>query len=168
MAEKIYQTFNGASPTTAAQVAVTTGTAIKTLLQIAPPSTASLTIIEWGISFDAAALATPVKCELIETDVAATSLTAHVAAGIVKMNEAALAVASVVTLGTSATGYTAGAEGTTTASRVLDAQWVAPTNQYIKQFPLGREPTVQASKFLRVRTTVGVAVNALCYVVWSE
>lgn len=166
MAEKVYQAFNGPSPTTAGQVKVTTGTAIKTLLQIAPPSTESLTIIEWGISFDGTAAATPILCELVETDVAAT-VTAHVAAGIVKMS-APSDVASLVTLSTTATGYTASAEGTITATRMLDAQLIAPTNQYIKQFPLGREPMVAASKFLRVRVTAGAAVNALCYVVWSE
>ncbi len=164
--ERIYQAYNGPSPTTAGQVKVTTGTSIKTLLQIAPPSTIALTVIEWGISFDGAAAATPILCELIETDVAAT-VTAHAAAGIVKVN-GHLDVPSLVTLGTAATGYTASAEGTTAASRVLDAQLIAPTNQYIKQFPLAREPHIGAVKFLRVRVTAAAAVNAIAYVAWSE
>jgi hypothetical protein len=163
---KTYVAYNAAMPTTAAIVPVTTGTAIKTLLQIATPSTEQLRVVEWGISFDGSAAATPGKVELIETDVAAT-VTAHVASGIMKYN-APNDVASLVTLGTSATGYTATAEGAPTASRVLDYQLIAPTNQYVKQFPLGREPEVAASKFLRVRVTFGTAVNAVCYVVWEE
>jgi len=166
MGAKTYVAYNGAMPTTAALAPVTTGTAIKTLLQIATPSTEQLRVVEWGISFDGSAAATPGKVELVETDVAAT-VTAHVAAGVMKYN-APNDVASLVTLGTSATGYTATAEGTTTATRVLDYQLIAPTNQYVKQFPLGREPEVAASKFLRVRVTFGTAVNAVCYIVWEE
>lgn len=166
MAAKLYKAFNGPSPTTAAQVAVTTGTAIKTLLQIATPSTEMLRVVEWGISFDGSAAATPIKVELIDTDVAAT-VTAHVAAGLVKVN-APNDVASLMTLGTAATGYTASAEGSITASRVLDAQLIAPTAQYVIQYPLGREPEVAVSRFLRVRVTAGAAVNALCFVTWEE
>lgn len=163
----LYQIFNGPSPTTAAQVPVTTGTAIKTLLQVQPSATKSLQIVEWGISFDGSAAATPIKVELLETDVAAT-VVAHVTAGIVKFDGEALnggdPVTNLIQVGTANTGYTASAEGTITTSRMFDAQLVAPTNQYIKQFPLGLEPIVQISKFLRIRVTAGTAVNAYCYV----
>lgn len=164
----LYTIFNGPSPTTAAQVPVTTGTVIKTLLQVKPSATIVAKVVEWGISFDGSAAATPIKVELIETDVAAT-VTAHVAAGIVKTDSAALAggdpTTNLVQVGVAATGYTASAEGTITTSRVLDAQLVAPTAQYVKQFPLGREPVVQVDKFLRARVTAGAAVNAYTYVV---
>jgi hypothetical protein len=164
----LYTIWNGPSPTTAAQVPVTTGTAIKSLLQISTSATKPAKVVEWGISFDGSAAATPIKCELIETDVAAT-VTAHVTAGIVKTDGEALAGGDAVTnllpVGTAATGYTATAEGTITASRTLDAQLVAPTGQYIKQFPLGREPILQISKFGRIRVTAGAAVNAYCYMV---
>lgn len=161
-----YIAHNGASPTTAALVKVTTGTAIKTLLQIATPSTCELRVSEWGISFDGSAAATPIQVELIETDVAAT-VTAHVAAGVRPLNDTGT-VASKMTLGTSATGYTATVEGTTTVSRLLDYQQVAPSGLFVKQWPLGLEPEVAVSKFLRVRVTAAAAVNAVCYVVWTE
>lgn len=161
-----YVAYNNAMVTTAAQTGVTTGTAIKTMLQISTPSTRPIRIIEWGVSFDGSSSATPIKCELIETDVAAT-VTAHVAAGVQKYSDPN-APASLVTLGTANTGFTASAEGTTTASRTLDFQYVAPTNQYLKQFPLGREPEVAVSKFVRIRVTAGAAVNAVCYIVWEE
>ncbi len=162
----LLQIFNGPSPTTAAQVPVTTGTAIKTLLQVQASATKPFQIIEWGISFDGSAAATPIKCELLETDVAAT-VTAHVAAGLVKLDAEALAAGdqttNLIQVGVSATGYTASAEGTITATRVFDAQLVAPTNQYVKQFPLGNEPVIQISKFARIRVTAAAAVNAYCY-----
>lgn len=162
----LYWSGNGAAPTTAALVAVTTGTAIKTLLQIAPSATRPLKVVEWGISFDGSAAATPIKCELIQTDVAAT-VTAHVAAGVQPYDDPN-APASTVTLGTAATGYTASAEGTITATRYGDLQLIAPTGQYVKQWPLGREWQVPVSKFLRVRVTAGAAVNAYCYVIFEE
>jgi hypothetical protein len=59
-------------------------------------------------------------------------------------------------------------EGTTTAARVFDAQLLPPTAPYVKQFPLGREPEVPISKFLRIRTTAPAAVNAVCYLIWEE
>lgn len=164
----LYAIYNGPSPTTAAQVPVTTGTAIKTLLQVKPGATTHIKIVEWGISFDGSAAATPIKCELLETDVAAT-VTAHVASGIVKLDGLALLAGDPTTdffeVGTAATGYTASAEGSITASRMFDPQLVAPTNQYLKQFPLGREPVIEKAKFARIRVTAGAAVNAYCYMV---
>jgi hypothetical protein len=164
----LYLIANGPSPTTAAQVPVTTGTAIKTMLQVAAGSTKPLQIVEWGISFDGSAAATPIKVELLETDVAAT-VTAHVTAGIVKLDGEALSggdpVTNLIPVGTSSTGYTASAEGTITATRVFDPQLVAPTNQYVKQFPLGLEPIIQISKFGRIRVTAGAAVNAYAYMI---
>jgi hypothetical protein len=161
-----YIAYNGAMPTTAALVPVTTGTAIKTLLQIATPTDEELRVVEWGISFDGSAAATPIKCELIDTNVAAT-VTAHVAAGVMPHNDTGTR-ASRMTLGTSATGYTATVEGTITATRLLDYQQVAPTGQYVKPYPLGREPELAVSRFLRVRVTATAAVNAVCYVIWEE
>lgn len=160
---------NGAMQTTAAFAVVTTGATIKTMLQVKPSATLPARIIEWGCSFDGSAAATPGKVELIETDVAAT-VTAHVAADITKLDGEALACGDVTTnliaVGTAATGFTASAEGTITAVRNLDApQLIAPTTQFVKQFPLGREPIIQVSKFARIRVTFPVAINAYCYMI---
>jgi hypothetical protein len=158
-------------PTTAAFAAVTTGTAIKTLLQFKPSATVVAKIVEWGISFDGSAAATPGKVELIETDVAAT-VTASATADITKFDADAIAggdpVTNLIQVGTTSTGYTSTAEGTITAVRNLDApQFIAPTTQYQKQFPLGREPVIQVNKFGRIRVTFGTAVNAYCYMIVS-
>ena len=159
-----YIVFNGAAPTTAAQVPVATGTAIKTLVQVATPSTTGLHIIEWGISFDGTSSANaPGKCELLQTDVAATSGTSLTPSIYGVDTTASLCVG-----GTGATNFSPTVEGTITSTRVFDAQLVSPTSGYSKQFPLGREPFVPASKFLRVRVTFAVTVNAYAYIIWEE
>lgn len=160
-----YQILNGPMPTTAAQVPVTTGTAIKTMLQLKPFNQCK--IVEWGISFDGSSADTPIKCELLETGTVFATVTAHADSGCVKMDGTDQAVASVagLTMGTSATGYTSTAEGSITTTRVFDAQLVAPTNQYVKQYPLGQEPVLVIGNAARIRVTAATAVNAYCYVV---
>jgi hypothetical protein len=163
-----YLIANGPMPTTASQATVTTGTAIKTMLQVKASATAMFKIIEWGISFDGSAAATPIKCELLETDVAAT-VTASAAADLTKLDAAALSggdpTTNLLPVGTTSTGYTSTSEGTITAVRMFDVQLVSPTGGYLKQFPLGSEPVVQVSKFARIRVLAGAAVNAYCYMV---
>lgn len=166
----LYLIGNGPMQTTAAFAAVTTGTVIKTMLQLKPAAGVDLVIAEWGISFDGFAAAAPGKIELIETDVAAT-VTASAAADITKYNnpDGAAANTAFVSLGTSATGYTATAEGSITSVRNLDGpQFLAPSTQsYFKQFPLGAGPVISAAKFARVRVTFAAAVNAYCYIVFG-
>lgn len=167
MARKLYIVYNGASPTTAGQVKMAVTTSINTLVQVATPSTTGITIIEWGISFDGApGTAVPVLVELLQTDVAATAGTSLTPTLYGDPN----APPSLCVGGTGATMFNDGAitEGTITAVRMFDAQLLPPTAPYVKQFPLGREPEVPVSKFLRIRTTAPAAVNALCYVIWEE
>lgn len=166
-----FKTYNAAMPTTAAMSAVATGTTIKTMLQLAAPSSRQLQIISWGYTLSATPAGGDAVVELLQTDVAAT-VTAHVAAGI--YNSDPNGSASLLTLGTAATGYSASAEGTTTAARVFDTDQVpttageAPVN-FDYQFMPDERPVVAASKFLRVRmTTAGGSVNALTWVCWNE
>jgi hypothetical protein len=161
-----YIVYNGVAPATAALAKVTTGTAIKTLLQLAPPSTRAITVVEWGISFDGSAAATPIVCELVTTTTAAT-VTAHIAAGVMPFDTNDTVV-SQLTLSTTATGYTSTSENTPGVSRLFDCQLVAPSSGYVKQFPLGERPRALAGAFLRVRVTAAAAVNAICYVVFDE
>ncbi len=166
----LYKIMNGASPTTVKFVAVTTGTAIKTLLQVKSSDTKPMRIVEWGISFDGSAAATPIPTELLETGTIFGTVTAHVTAGIIPFDAEAKAaggdvVTNLIPVGTAATGYTATVEGAIVASRMFDNQLIAPTNQYVKQFPLGREPYVHTGSCLRIRTHAAAAVNAVCYVI---
>lgn len=160
-----YTIFNGAMPTTSPFVAVATGTVLKTLLQIKPFNVA--TIIEWGISFDGSAAATPIEVELLDTGTVFGTVTASADADVMKLDGAEGAVASVagLTLGTSATGYTCTSEGSITAVKLFDTQFIAPTNQYVKQFPLGREPKCIIGNAVRIRVKAGTGVNAICYMV---
>lgn len=164
----LYFIANGPMPTVASQAAVTTGTAIKTLLQVKASATNVIKIKEWGISFDGSAAATPGIVELLETDVAAT-VTASVAADITKLDGLALSngdqTTNLIPVGTTSTGYTSTGEGTIAAVRMFDVQHIAPTNQYVKQFPLGLEPVIQVSKFGRIRVKFATAINALCYLI---
>lgn len=164
-----YITFNGPSPTTAAQQKVTTGTVIKTMLQLATPSTRQIQVLEWGYSLDAASAAVG-QIELLQTDVAAT-VTAHVAAGVPNLDPNG--AASLLTLGVSATGYTASAEGSTTVARVFDARQISVAAgttdlQYTRVFMPDARPIVAVSKFLRVRCTFTSATNMTCWVLFSE
>jgi len=167
MAE-LYLITNGPTPTTASQVAVTTGTAIKTMLQVKLGLTANRgKVIEWGISFDGSAAAQPIICELLTTGTVAATVTAHVAAGIQNLDPFGTTptTGNPFTFTTTTTGYTSSSEGTITESRTLDVQHIAPTNQYIKQWPLGREPFFNQAHYLRIRVKAAAAVNAICYVV---
>lgn len=167
-----YKTWNGPMPTTAAQAAVTTGTAIKTMLQVATPATRKITLIAWGFTVDDPPGADSVV-ELLQTDVAAT-VTAHVASGVQPVDNGL--PASLMTLGTSATGYTATAEGSTTATRVFDAVSLssvsaeaAPVLSYSYQWMPDERPVVAVSSFLRIRaTTPTTAVDMRCWVIWDE
>lgn len=163
---------NGPMPTTAAQAAVTTGTAIKTMLQVKLGASTNqmARIVEWGISFDGSAAATPIKCELLTTGTVKATITEFVAADIINLTDPNAAAVTddfpfAFTAAGDESGYTATAEGTITATRMFDVQFVAPTNQYVKQFPLGREPEFKADEYLRIRVTAGAAVNCYCYLI---
>lgn len=162
-----YIAWNTAMPTTAMRATVTTGTAIKTMLQIATPSTRDIKVVRWGVRFDSAPTAI-VRCELVDTVAIAATVTAHVAAG-VEPYDNSNAPASLMTLGTTATGYTASGEGTVAATRTGD-EWIAPigVSYYDYEWSLGREFYVPVSHFLRVRMTTATAVNAICYIIWQE
>ena len=161
----IYRVYNAASPTTASVVKVATGNALKTMLQLSPKAGVDLEIVAWGLSFDASAAATPGTLELIETDVAAT-VTALASGDIVKETNPGgpAADTALITLGSANTGFSATVEGTITVTRLLDAQLIAPTNQYIYQWPFGVWPKAQAGKFTRIRANFAATVNALCWI----
>lgn len=166
-----YTAWNGPMPTTAAQAAVTTNTTIQTILQVATPSTRQLRIISWGFTIGTPPGADGV-IELLDVDVAAT-VTAHVASGVQPLT--AGAPASLMTLGTSATGYTATAEGSITASRVHDVVALSSTSAEAAPFMTYERPflddhrTVAVSRFLRVRaTTPTTGVPMRCFITWQE
>ncbi|KIQ67061.1 hypothetical protein TR51_06680 [Kitasatospora griseola] len=165
-----YRVWNGPMPTTAAQAKVSTGTSVKTMLQLATPSTRQIQLISWGFSLDVAPGAAS-AVELLQTDVAAT-VTAHTASGLQPVDPNA--PASLLTLGTSATGYTATAEGAIAAARVFDVKQIplaagATDLTYTYQWMPDERPIIAVSRFLRVRATFATAAsNMTCWVCWDE
>ena len=170
MAAKTYAVMNGAAPGAAAAVPITTGTAIKTHIQLATNTTTpSIRFVEWWVEFDGSTAATPIKVELIRhTGGAQTTLTAYASADIARVNDPNAPTSS-IQLGTALSGFSnTTTEVTPTAAVSLETHFVPPTSGIYVQFPLGREPEVQVSAFARVRTTAGAAVNAYAGVMWEE
>lgn len=167
-----YKVFNGPAPTTTVLAPVTTGTAVKTMLQLAP--TIDIIVTDWGCSFGGDAAATPGSVELIDTGTVFATVTAFGTADVQPQNNpyapanTSGSTGVPLALGTALSGYTSTAEGTITSGRLGGSEQVAPTNQYWKQLPLGREFGVQAGHCLRVRMLFGTAVNALCYVEFEK
>ena len=160
----LYRIFNGPMPTTAAFAPVTTGTSIKTMLQLKPFNVARITA--WGISFDGSAAATPGKVELLETGTIFGIVTASADVDVFKTGGGDQANASVagLTLGTTATGYTCTSEGSIVATKILDSVLLPPTAPYVYQFPLGAQPLMLIGNCYRVRVTFAAAINAVCWV----
>ena len=159
-----FKVFNGPMPTTVAFAAVATGTSIKTMLQL--KATNFYKINAWGISFDGSAAAQPVVVSLGETGSVFATVTAFVDNDIIKLDGADQAAGSVngITFTATGSGYTSTSEGAITIQRPFDIQEVAPTNQYIYQFPLGQEPKCVIGNSMRIMVKAAGTVNAICWV----
>jgi len=172
MSARTYAVTNGAAPGVAAPVAVSSSTAIRTMMQIATATTTPpIRFVEWWVEFDGSTAATPIKVELLRnTGGPQSTLTAYVAADIAKVNDGgAGAPVSSIQLGTALSGYfNTTTEITPTGAVSLETHFVPPTSGIYVQFPLGREPEVGTSQFARVRLTAGAAVNCLAGVMWEE
>lgn len=150
-------------PTTTATSAVA-GTP-KTILQI-KPGNAKIRVVEWGYGFDAPPAA-PVRVELVDTGAVFATVTT-IGSGVRNYNDATGPV-SAAAAGATATGFNASSEGTITSSRLLAYNYDAAL-YFKQQFPLGREPEINASGALRVRATptTAAAVNMWAYIIWEE
>jgi len=165
---ELYKIPSFAMPTTAAPTAIATGAVIKTLLQVKLGRAVMRgRIVEWGISFDGSAAATPIVCELLSTAAIAATVSAHVANGILNLDPNGTPPTDLdpFDFGVGATGFNGTVEGTIVATRMHDIQFVAPTNQYIHQWPLGREERFDHTDFLRIRVTAPAGVNSYSYVI---
>ena len=155
---------NGAIPTTDSQVAVAlAANTILTLIELTVPQTFEIIPVAWGISFNASAAAAPGVVELFETTAAigsgGTTVVPHKYSN--PTGPAAVTTAK----------FTAATEGTVAGLRMADVQLIAPTNQYIYQWPLGREFTTGgagATRYLRVRAKFAAIVSCIAWVQWEE
>lgn len=164
-----YMTFNGPMVTTGAQQSVAVANGTKTMLQLATPSTRQLQVISWGFSLSGPLAGTIDICG----QNAADTVTAHVAAGLVNLDPNGSA--SLLTVGTTATGYTASAQGSPTVSRMFDSQQIGATAgdndlNYSYQFmPDQERPILASSSWLKIRSTfAATSINMQCWVCWIE
>ena len=168
MAEYLVTPHATAAPFEPVVVALAAATT-KTVLQIATPSAIDIRIMGWGVSFDGAAgSAIPVICHLLQTDVAATGLTAQSPDNF--GND--LQPNSLCVSGTSATGHGGGVtptEGSITVVRYFDAQHVHPQAGYGILWPEEiHQPKVPVSKFVRIRCRAAAVVNVIPWVMFAE
>lgn len=173
MSTQRYIIINSAQPTTAAPVKQPTGTAIRTMMQLRPATGYNPRIIEWGVSFDASAAATPGQVELFETSTAATMSTAYAAADIMPYSHPGYTPANTAgatgvpfNLSTTTSGFATAAvtEGTVAAYRLVQAHLLPPTGPLVYQFPLAREFEMDDQMYTRVRVTFAATVNMYVYV----
>ncbi len=147
-----------------AVVEVATSAALKTVLQVATPSTTDIRLRGWGISLDGIVATNPAGIvELIDVDVAATVTTLTPTKWGSDDSPTSLCIG-----GTALTGYNATGEGTITASRILDAQSIHPQTGYAIWFPDTALPKIKASRFLRIRTLFSVDINCIPFILWDE
>jgi len=168
-----FKVYNGPAPGAAQQLAVTSGTSIKTMLQLATPSTKSIIVNAWGITHDGHASCTSASAELVVVEDPAT-VTAFSTSGVnditrFQPNDDE----TLLSLGTILSGYTSTSENTASLATVdvLDSVYLVPTtaDRHIMQWPLGEQPIVAASRFLRVRVTMaGNATNVRTWIEWTE
>src|SRR4030081_3695889 len=100
----LFIAYNGAAPTTTGAAKVATGATIKTMMQLKQATNSPMEIVEWGISFDASAAATPGICELIETGSVFATVTTYAAADVMPYDDATNTMTSLITVGTAASG----------------------------------------------------------------
>lgn len=169
----VYIAYNCAGPGATTQTNVATNgvayttTGSRMMIQLDVPSTIQLKLIEWGISFNGSAPGTPNTVELSQAATGTTVGTAYTTSTVLPLNDPN-APSTRLTLASSGFYGAATTRTSTTVTRVFDAQLVAPTSQFVKLWPLGREPVVAASSKLQLSMNLQAAVTALAYVVWEE
>lgn len=160
-----YNNAFGATTATMGGTAYATGA--KVAIQLQTPATTQIKIVEWGVSFNGSTAGTPAVCELVQNGTGSTVSTAHTTATVLAIGDNVKT--SALTYGaTTNTGYGNGAITSATPDKYFDAQFLAPTGLYIKQWPLGREPVCAVSKFCQLRISTSATVTALAYIVFEE
>ena len=164
MSGTLYWVQNTALGGAAAPAKVATGAAIKSMLQVTVPSTVACRIVEWGCSFDTPASASIVNVELFGTT---TVLTTGSAGAFTPVEYSSFSGVSALTSCLQA-GSGAFTETTPAAYRPIDIQTVVPPAQFVKQWPLAREPQTNFTTYVRIRVTATVTCNCYCWICWEE
>jgi hypothetical protein len=143
---------------TASLSGISTGTSLKTLMELGTSANMRATILSWWVEFDGTSgSATPIKVELIRGTggITGTSITAE---KYTDKYDAAVTVAK----------HTASSEGTIGVTNALESHYVHPQSGILVQYPLDREIQIPVSAFLRLRVTAAASVNASVGIVWQE
>jgi len=163
----LYVAYNCAFDATTGVTAGTSyGTGAKCAIQLSTPSGTMIRVVEYGVSFNLSAVAVPSTVTLAQAGAASTMSTTHSTSTIVPIGDNAKT--STLTMGTGATGYGNGSITTNTTAKMFDAQFIAQTNQFVKQWPLGREPVIPGSSILQLRINTSTTASALAYIVFEE
>jgi hypothetical protein len=163
MSAVTYTAYNCALATTTGTIAGTSyATGAKCAIQLSTSTTCVIRIVEYGVSFNGSAAATPAVVELSLAGAASTMSTTHSTSTI--LPNMLGGQSSRLTMGTGNTGFGNGAITTNTTSQTFDAQFVAPTNQYIKTWTLDTYPEVTVSKFLQLRINTSATVTAFAWI----
>jgi hypothetical protein len=163
----LFIAYNAALDATTSVTAGTSyATGAKVAIQLATSSAQEIRLVEWGVSFNGSAAGTPAVCTLAQASAASTCSTAHSTSTIVAVGDRAKTCS--LTMSTTTCGYGNGAITTNTTEKEFAAAFVGPTSQYEKQFPLGRDYVVTASKFCQLRINTAATLTALAYIVFEE
>lgn len=142
-----------------------TGTALKTILQIATPSTVRARIIEIGCTFDGVtASAVPVLVTLRRQTSAGTG-GASIATNFGPNPHNPDGPTANVTAQQGPAGTWTGEP---TTGKVLRTWRIPPTSGLVFQFPLGQEIEMAVSQYLGIVVTSAATVNCSAYFVWDE
>lgn len=167
--DNLYYMGNHALPSAdlPAKVTIPTATAV-VLLQLSVPSSRQFTLVEWGISFDGSPSAIQVQ---LRATSATTATAGSMTAGTILPFTNPDVPTSLSTSGTANscfyTGPTGAALPTATVSAIYDTQTISSA-QYVKQWPLNREPGVNHGTFLQLCIKMAAAVASSAYFVWRE
>lgn len=138
---------------------ITTGTALKTIIELIAGANVNPTIVQWWCEFDGSSAATAILVELLR---ATASFTGGNSVTPTLMQVGRKAVQSTCNSGVAASTNTT--EGTRGA--IFEQHYVPPTSGIIMQYPIGREPDV--SDRCRISTTAGAAVHVACGELFTE
>lgn len=156
------------STTTTVATGTSYATGAKCAIQLDCGTSVRVRIIEYGISFAGNTADVPAKVELVQASAASTMSTAHTTATVLPIGSETQT--SRLNYGaTTNTGYGNGAITTNTTQKYFDSQYIPPTGQFVKQWPLGREPiSDSAANFVQLRINTSATVIAAAYIVFEE
>lgn len=140
---------------------ITTGTALKTLLEVISSATVAPTLLQWWCEFNASSAAAAILVELLR---ATASFTGGGTVTPTLLQPGRKAVGS-----TCSSGNPVGVNTTEgTRGAIIEQHYVPPTSGIIMQYPLAREPEIAVSDRMRISATATASVSSAVGMNFSE